>query len=927
MESLRSKIEYLRYQNENAHGRHFIPHEDFVQLMTRENVHDVLEESSIERYSIEETAETIFKRAARIFGILVLTGQPEFILRFIKGGGHQRSCLDDNLPYSLDTLLGIFEDDIMARKFHERQKEFAVPIFDRSALPRDVKAEITMPFLEDCHIGSGGFGNVYKIKISPSHQHYDPSSDWFVRKEFRPECGKEDFERELRNLSMLRLLRHPHMVELLGVYTYRGMHNFVFPLASHGTLAELFQSEQTPQFQLSEDFLVALAGLGSAICAMHEYSSENLRAIGCHHDLKPSNILVDQSKFILADFGLSRLKELSQTSASLSKDARGDYLAPECEDLEADCEKGIVHRSSDIWSFGCMVAEVLTYMNKGPSGVKKFEAARVFVVRGLKLWRFHYGSGKESGPVLRWIEDLKRQCQGHEEQLAILAREMLSIRPDRRPRAPTVRHRLYAIAIKATTKPIDHLYSMVVQSRGSIQVFVEQKKFESWKQVCGLEMTDRGSIPDDPLDFKSHEAFQSVIANLCDLNSTLRLIEADSQVSKSLLPPRLQTLTAHLYEMLSTVLQDRAMCLWKTSVLETSDEGQLEQVSNEVGGEDLGSDIGTLAAIKRMRVLVQKRSYQTGSLFLDCGQLQNQKLSESFSSQYVIPNDAKTTPVLVERKHIDIHDKGDHFRIEILDRLEEIAVLVNSAASRKSLRVLRCLGVYHDEAHSVFGMVYEFPDLSIPNTEPQATTLAAALERKPGSRELPLLGDRFRLAHDLAAALFRFHSIGWLHKSISSKVVVFFHNKQTAWSTDGQNWYLRGFLHSRLDEGFTEGITSDPEMMDFQHPDYLSGLKRGLWRYVSQFDYYSLGIVLLEIGLWSSLKDMIGKWAGKPEELREKLLSSAVPQLGPRAGTSYRDAVITCLTGRFAGIEDEDPTALHLSFKDMVVDELAQCKA
>lgn len=142
------------------------------------------------------------------------------------------------------------------------------------------------------------------------------------------------------------------------------------------------------------------------------------------------------------------------------------------------------------------------------------------------------------------------------------------------------------------------------------------------------------------------------------------------------------------------------------------------------------------------------------------------------------------------------------------------------------------------------------------------------------------------------------------------------------------NWFLRGFLHSRLNEerAVTEGSTLDPEMLDYQHPDYLQGLNRNSWRYLPRFDYYSLGIVLLEIGLWTSLKNMTKGWKGTPEEMREKLLS-LVPRLGPRAGASYRDAVISCLTGSFTDAQGEDSMALRLSFKSLVVDQLDQCRA
>lgn len=730
---------------------------------------------------------------------------------------------------------------------------------------------------------------------------------------------------------MLRLLRHPNIVELLGVYTHNGMHNFLFPLASEGNLANLLQSERSPHFPSNEDYFVALAGLGSAVCAMHDYSSETIQAIGCHHDLKPSNVLVDKSDFILADFGLSRLKESPQTSATLSKDARGDYLAPECEDLEADCEKHIIHRSSDIWSFGCILAELMTYMIQGPSGVKDFEEKRVYNVRGLVLWRFHCGPGKPSKAVADSMETIKSKCQGPEHRLALLVEEMLSIIPENRPRARVVRERLCVLALEATCQPIDHLYDVVSHKSRSIQVFAERNKFACWKRAYGLAAAEHAlalNHPDNPFEWKSYESFQSVLYHLRSLHSTLKLIDSNYQISKSLLPIQLQRIGDHLFETLPQNLQDQARVLWEHSLLETTDPGLLEQFSNELAVGDPGTRVAALAAIKKMRLLVQKRSNQGGTLFIDPECLRDRENVECFSSKIELQDERRTTSVLVERKRVDVNEQQQLQARVLLDGVEEIANLVNCAEDRNVLRVLHCRGVYFDETANAFGIVYDFPELSVPMTELRATTLAAVLDRKPGIQEPPLLGERFRLAHSLAVSLFRFHSIGWLHKSIASKAIMFFSHQRLPLSEQMQNWYLRGFLHSRLNDklAISMGWTPDPELLEYQHPDYLRGLNNASARYQPRFDYYSLGIVLLEIGLWMSLKKMTGKWEGSPEELRKKLLDK-VPLLGARAGALYRDAVTACLTGRFAEVEGEDFAAIRLSFKALVVDQIAQCKA
>ena len=69
--------------------------------------------------------------------------------------------------------------------------------------------------------------------------------------------------------------------------------------------------------------------------------------------------------------------------------------------------------------------------------------------------------------------------------------------------------------------------------------------------------------------------------------------------------------------------------------------------------------------------------------------------------------------------------------------------------------------------------------------------------------------------------------------------------------------YLIGFNHSRPNTkvAFTVGPLDNPGEEDYQHPQYaIYGLKK---RFQPGYDYYSVGLVLLEMGLWASLGDLI----------------------------------------------------------------------
>jgi serine/threonine protein kinase len=203
-----------------------------------------------------------------------------------------------------------------------------------------------------------------------------------VRKELKPQRRESEYELELRNLSILKLIQDPSIIELLGSYTYQGKHNLIFPLASGGTLSDFIKNVRPPTFKADEKVIIALSGLCSAVRAVHNQLSEDqtLLRIGCHHDLKLKNIFIQDDKFLLADFGLSRFRDAAAASDTSYKNVGRAYVAPECEHFDEAgraTKKTAIGRPSDVLSLGCIIMEVLVYIHFGPEGVSQFEDDRV----------------------------------------------------------------------------------------------------------------------------------------------------------------------------------------------------------------------------------------------------------------------------------------------------------------------------------------------------------------------------------------------------------------------------------------------------------------------------------------------------------------------------------------------------------------------
>jgi hypothetical protein len=315
MEELKDLIDSLRVENHEC--RTFIPQNSLFQLLTREKIEDMWSHiaSASQQGIQDDVVTTIMGGARRIFAILILCDHPEYIINFIKTVDQfQPSELDHRLPFDINTLQRILPD-VRAEKFHKLQWEFSAPHLSSTGIPRCLESKIILPFSEDRRLDEGGFGVVYSVKMQDDYHRLGicdgsaissaSSVSSLIRKELLPHA--KDYEVELRNLSLLKLLKHPNIIRLLSCYTYRDSHNFIFPRASDGDLGYFMSEERSEAFKRNESFFVALSGIASALHSIHHFSAATLDVdlIGCHHDLKPKNILVEGNRFLLADFGQS----------------------------------------------------------------------------------------------------------------------------------------------------------------------------------------------------------------------------------------------------------------------------------------------------------------------------------------------------------------------------------------------------------------------------------------------------------------------------------------------------------------------------------------------------------------------------------------------------------------------------------------------
>ncbi|KAJ2892500.1 prion-inhibition and propagation-domain-containing protein [Zalerion maritima] len=248
--------------------------------------------------------------------------------------------------------------------------------------------------------------------------------------------------------------------------------------------------------------------------------------------------------------------------------------------------------------------------------------------------------------------------------------------------------------------------------------------------------------------------------------------------------------------------------------------------------------------------------------------------------------------VLIEWIDYDTHERNLHMR-----RLDDLTRLMHSASDcHPDLHTIDCVGYTEDQPKSRFGLVYKAPE----STFSSLYSLISVNDLKT-----PDLQDRMALAKTLAIALWSLHSLEWLHKSFCSSILFFLSamsasaKSATALSAlvpDISSPYLVGFDASRSDLDTEVSLVSrNPSIHDLHRHPNLIGCTTKRVQYIKSHDIYSLGLILLEVGLWKVLQTF-HKPSYSAERWRDRVvLNALVPGLGSKAGKMYREVVEKCL--------------------------------
>lgn len=310
-----------------------------------------------------------------------------------------------------------------------------------------------------------------------------------ARKDFELNAEDKAYEKERDVLREIvrNAKKHTNIMKSLGSLEIGSTYSIFMPLADCDLKQHMERNPSKPGSPAQKaEFVECAVGLAGAIVYLHEELESPLyEKLSCFHmDLKPQNILVvtdprtKEQQWKLSDFNMSRVKmkpkhndeqlslrrtltfgdnvydinklfkrrnvdasDPSIADYTINRRGAGTYLSP-----ESCVEDHPVQAESDIWSLGCVISVIFSYLYGGQAAVEDF--AKLRLEQGMdRFFTFSAGNDTQrltnaqiSDAVKRWHKQLRLKTRQEsamegaifEDMLKFLARKVLIIDPKQR---------------------------------------------------------------------------------------------------------------------------------------------------------------------------------------------------------------------------------------------------------------------------------------------------------------------------------------------------------------------------------------------------------------------------------------------------------------------------------------------------------------
>ncbi|KAM0002620.1 putative protein kinase RLK-Pelle-DLSV family [Helianthus debilis subsp. tardiflorus] len=203
--------------------------------------------------------------------------------------------------------------------------------------------EATNSFSEENKLGEGGYGPVYKGKLSNEQE-------IAVKRLSRSsKQGVKEFKNEV---TFATKLQHVNLAKLLGFCTESEEKMLIYEYMPNKSL-DLYLFDPSRRSMLNwEKWVEIIEGIIQGLLYLQEYS----RLTIVHRDLKASNILLDANmKPKISDFGIAKSFESNEIEANTDRIV-GTYGCVPPEYIK----QGLYSRKYDVYSFGVLLLQIIS---------------------------------------------------------------------------------------------------------------------------------------------------------------------------------------------------------------------------------------------------------------------------------------------------------------------------------------------------------------------------------------------------------------------------------------------------------------------------------------------------------------------------------------------------------------------------------------
>ncbi|XP_022170967.1 interleukin-1 receptor-associated kinase 4-like [Myzus persicae] len=209
--------------------------------------------------------------------------------------------------------------------------------FDKIKLPYKYLSNATNGFSDSCLIGAGGFGKVFKAKLTNQIVAIKLMDKIFEEK---------DFKQYLNEIDIVLKFKHDNILPLLAI-SCDEQPCVIYEFMENGSLLDCLACKNRSSIL---DWKLRIK-IGTDVASGLVYLHTAFETPFIHRDIKTANILLD-NKFIakIGDFGLTRIGDHTMTSVVLGTSA---YMSPEAF-------RGDISMKIDVFSFGVVLLELIT---------------------------------------------------------------------------------------------------------------------------------------------------------------------------------------------------------------------------------------------------------------------------------------------------------------------------------------------------------------------------------------------------------------------------------------------------------------------------------------------------------------------------------------------------------------------------------------